>query len=820
MLGRMCSSRLRSALFWVGCFAVPIAMLCVVAAVRGVYPFGAESFLTEDLKYQYVDFFTWFRRVLAGQESVFYSTACGLGANTWGLYSYYLASPFNLLLLLFDQDHITLFVFVADALKLGCIEVAATHYLRRRFGLGRAASAVLALGYTWSLWSDTNLRNPMWMDALILLPLLMLAVWWLVRDGRWVPLAVLAAVDVICCWYTAYMTVLFLICWTVLEWWCVGRTDAAGERVPLWRLALRFARPMLVALALSAWTFVPTVWAMLEAGGVEQTSLVGIIQGIFEAGSARDAIRCLVTTTPVYMLRGLVPALYDRTHAIPQFYCGLLLMAGFIAFFASRRVPARAKRGLAVLTVVMLASIVLSPLQAIWCGFRAPTGFYSRACVFVAPVMMWAAAWVAAARLGDGGREVRTSRLVVVGVLVVADLTLGAALSWRTVYTGYTQEQHDTYVAQSREQVAELKAYDGGTWRMERTFTRAAKAALNEAMSMDYLGLSSYSSAHNQDALDFLSALGYNRAGQISMRYAHPILASDALLGVKYACSAQTVAGEAVVAGVSEVSGAATYENPYALGLGYLVSGDAATAKLDGSDPFERQNEFASALVGHAVELFRPVEAVQVEADDSTLAWDVSVPAGCVGYAYVNTPACNTDGVIMDVDGTSDWDGWQWQNALWPFAEVEGAGGGTHRVTVSLNTAGKDPAPLSEVSCDFYRLDTAALQEVTSALAGGQASFDSFGGNGISGSVTADSDGWCMISVPHETGWTVTVNGTEVQTREAFGGALTLVPVTAGENSIKMTFVSPGFVPGCAVSAAGFIGLVVWCVWHRRCRQA
>lgn len=659
----------------------------------------------------------------------------------------------------------------------------------------------------------------MWMDALILLPLLMLAVWRLVREGRWVPLAVLTAINVICCWYTAYMTVLFLILWTCLEWWCAGCEDAVGERLPLWRLALRFARPMLVALALSAWTFVPTVLSMLEAGGVEETSLVGIIQSIIGAASPRDAIRCLVTTTPAYMLRGLVPALYDRTHAIPQFYCGLLLMGGFVAFFASRRVPARAKRGLAVLTVVMLTSIVLSPLQAIWCGFRAPTGFYSRVCVFVAPVMMWAAAWVAGTRFGAGGGEVRVSRLAAVGVLVVADLMLGAFLSWRTIYTGYTQEQHDTYVAQSREQVAELKARDGGTWRMERTFTRAARASLNEAMSMDYLGFSSYSSAHNQDALDFLSALGYNRAGEISMRYAHPILASDALLGVRYACSAQPVAGESAVAGVSEVSGAATYANPYALGLGYLVSGDTATAALDGANPFERQNEFASALVGHEVTLFRPVEAKQVEADDTALAWDVSVPAGCVGYAYVNTPAGYRDGVIMDVDGASDLDGWQWQNALWPFAEVEGVAGGTHRVTVGLNTVGKDPAPLSQVSCDFYCLDPVALQEVTSALSGGQVSFDAFSGSGISGSVTAASDGWCMVSVPHEAGWTVTVNGAEVQTKEAFGGALTLVPVTAGENRIQMSFVSPGFAPGRVVSAAGVAGLVAWCAWcRRRCR--
>ena len=152
----MRSSKLGALVFWGAWFVVPIAMLCVVAAVRGVYPFGAQSFLAEDLVFQYVDFFAWFKRVLGGQESVFYSTACGLGANTWGLYSYYLASPFNLLLLLFDQEHLTLFVFVVDALKLGCMQLAAMFYLRRRFDVGRGWSGVLALGYTWCLWTATR----------------------------------------------------------------------------------------------------------------------------------------------------------------------------------------------------------------------------------------------------------------------------------------------------------------------------------------------------------------------------------------------------------------------------------------------------------------------------------------------------------------------------------------------------------------------------------------------------------------------------------------------------------------------------------------
>ena len=818
----MRSSKLGALIFWGAWFVVPIAMLCVVAAVRGVYPFGAQSFLAEDLVFQYVDFFAWFKRVLAGQESVFYSTACGLGANTWGLYSYYLASPFNLLLPFFDEAHLTLFVFVADALKLGCMQLAAMFYLRRRFDVGRGWSGVLALGYTWCLWTATNLRNPMWLDALILLPLLMWAVWELVRRGRWVPLCLLTTADVVCCWYTAYMTVLFLILVAILEWWCAECRDESGEHVPLWRLALRFARPMLLALVLCAWTFVPTVMAMLESGGVEETSLLGIIQGILGAGSPLEMAMKLFTTKPGCFVRGFVPALYDFLRPVPQFYCGVVLMGCFAGFFVSRHVTERVKGGLGVLVAVILASILLTPLQAIWCGFRAPTGFYSRVCVFVAPVLMWAAGWLWQA---ESGAPSGTSRLagllgsrVALGTVcafVIADLTLGAALAWRTLYCGYSQEYHDGYVAQSAQQISDLEELGGGTWRADRTFTRAGFAALNDEMGRGYMGISSYSSAHNQDALDFLSALGYSKPGQISVRYAAPVLSSDALLGVRYVCSQQPVAGETLLEDVSQVSGGSAYENPYALGLGYLVSGDATSAALEGGNPFERQNELASALVGPEVKLFRPAVATEAVADEGTRAWDVTVPAGCLGYAYADVPSGYVDGVMLDVDGVSQQEGWRFQQTLRPFSAVEGGEPGVHRIVMS-GIDNKKAVPLEDASCTFYYLDLNALQSLTDELGAHQATFDSFSGSGISGTVTADSDGWLMVSVPHEAGWTVTVNGAQVETRGAFGDALTLVPVAAGENRFEMTFVSPGFVPGCVVSAAGVLGLAAWAFWRRR----
>ena len=104
-MARAPAKQVRAILFWNICAVLPVLLLIVLSIWGGTYPFGPESFLTEDLKYQYIDFFTWYREVLTGDANIFYSFAQGMGSNTWGLFSYYLASPFNLIILLFDEAY-------------------------------------------------------------------------------------------------------------------------------------------------------------------------------------------------------------------------------------------------------------------------------------------------------------------------------------------------------------------------------------------------------------------------------------------------------------------------------------------------------------------------------------------------------------------------------------------------------------------------------------------------------------------------------------------------------------------------------------------
>lgn len=72
---------------------------------------------------------------------------------------------------LFGEQHIVAFVWCTTAAKLGLAGVSMGWYLRRRFCLARPQALALALCYAFSTWTQTQMRNPQWLDALVLTPL-------------------------------------------------------------------------------------------------------------------------------------------------------------------------------------------------------------------------------------------------------------------------------------------------------------------------------------------------------------------------------------------------------------------------------------------------------------------------------------------------------------------------------------------------------------------------------------------------------------------------------------------------------------------------
>lgn len=803
--------RARSALFWVACAALPVLLLLALSAWGGIYPLGPESFLTEDLKYQYIDFFTWFRHVLTGEANIFYSFAQGMGSNTWGLYSYYLASPFNFIILLFDEAHLTLAIYVIVALKLACMNTAMAWYLRRRFTLQRTRALALALCYTWSTWTATNLRNPLWLDALILLPLMAWSCRQLLRTGRFIGLSLLVAADVITCWYMAYITLLFC-CLFVLFELAVMIYDDEVRPARSWIAgrAVRFTVAILLGLGLSAWTFVPTVLAMM--GGGAKTAV-----GMFQ-------------TYPTALIRGFLPFAWNIDHA-PQFYTGLIPLVLAISMLFEKRIDKRLRALTLVFAGFLVVSSVLGPLMYVWCGFRQPNGFYCRIAFLLSFLEIWAAAFLLMRRAAcraegsntrtvswteAGGRSACAApiarKLAPFGtlVLVLADLGFNAHVCWNQLYINYPQDTHDTYVNDADTQVRELKQLDTDAfYRVDKTYNRAG-AAFNEGISHGFNQLSTYSSANNPQAVAFLNSLGYSSEGEFSSVYAAPNLVMDSLLGVRYIGTwSKPVASTETTLPHSNVT-SPVYYNPHALSLGYpCANGTNSESTLQGDDPFERQNALFAELTGIDRPLYTQLQGVEQARSDASITWAVKLPAHTIGYTYAQTGVesdwSQSVGLIVGGEMISS-EATRFSHNVRAFGE-SGDESTQHEISMVQGSPETQLPPKSQ--CLFYALNIDVFEEGIERLQSRQFTPDVFEDGHVEGVYNAEKQTDLVLSIPYDKGWSAIIDGKEVALSPAFGGGMSQIQVPEGSHRIEMRFQSPGFTVGCAASIAALAACLV-----------
>ena len=156
-------------------FVIPFLVLFLAYAVRGVFPFGNRHILTVDLYHQYAPFMAVYRDKILSGGSPFYSFAGGLGFNFYALFAYYLASPFNLLLLIFPPSFLTEAVLLITLLKIGLAGWAFHFFLRtafqRRGYRDRFLIVLRAVGFTmayaWNVMWLTRLSLPIVFAALI-----------------------------------------------------------------------------------------------------------------------------------------------------------------------------------------------------------------------------------------------------------------------------------------------------------------------------------------------------------------------------------------------------------------------------------------------------------------------------------------------------------------------------------------------------------------------------------------------------------------------------------------------------------------------------
>jgi uncharacterized membrane protein YfhO len=165
-------------------FFLPVLILEIAYIANGIFPFGNRDILMVDLYHQYAPFISDLQDKLRSFSSPLYSWSGGLGTSYLPLYSYYLASPLNLITVLFPKDNLTEAVLVLTLLKVGLSGTCFSFYLKGVHGEKSLITVAFSMLYALSGYVLAFSWNIMWMDAIYFLPLIMLGLVKLIRDGN------------------------------------------------------------------------------------------------------------------------------------------------------------------------------------------------------------------------------------------------------------------------------------------------------------------------------------------------------------------------------------------------------------------------------------------------------------------------------------------------------------------------------------------------------------------------------------------------------------------------------------------------------------
>ena len=113
-------------------FIIPVIIMILLYMSVGVIG-GNKNILTVDLANQYVEFFGALKDVLSGITSPFYTFSKTLGGNFFGIMTYYLLSPLNLLLVLFNKIDIPKFILIINILKIGLSGLTSYIFFSKKF---------------------------------------------------------------------------------------------------------------------------------------------------------------------------------------------------------------------------------------------------------------------------------------------------------------------------------------------------------------------------------------------------------------------------------------------------------------------------------------------------------------------------------------------------------------------------------------------------------------------------------------------------------------------------------------------------------------
>lgn len=197
---------------------VSLAFLCSVVLMLLVYycyeiiPFGGRTVLRMDLFHQYGPLFAELYDRLTEGKSLLYSWTTGGGGSFLGNYYNYLSSPIGALIaLIAGHENIPEAVGIMVLIKNALASASFAYYLKKSANKNDFSISAFGLLYAFCGFFIAYYWNIMWIDAMFLLPLIILGIEKIINERKCKLYIISLALAFFSNYYMAYMICIFSV---------------------------------------------------------------------------------------------------------------------------------------------------------------------------------------------------------------------------------------------------------------------------------------------------------------------------------------------------------------------------------------------------------------------------------------------------------------------------------------------------------------------------------------------------------------------------------------------------------------------------------
>ena len=807
----------RKRICYILAFSIPMILTMIAFAVNRIYPVGDKGIMLIDSAHQYLPFFTEFQRKLSGNTSLLYSFGNGLGTNFWALYAYYLSGPLNFLIVLFPERLVMEGMTFLIILKIGISGLSFSHFLMEKNKKYNFSVVAFSVMFALSNFLIGYYFNIMWLDSVMLLPLIMLGVERLVKGkgGRYYGAFLFLAIY--SNYYIGFMICIFSCIYYVVQ-------------------IISLKKPDFKKIISSAGTF---AWYSLLGGGMSAILLI-------------PAYKALELTQSVATNKGFPKELKFYTSGLTSLtqlfafvepinisnddrgklnvYCGVLILLLLGLYVLDNKIQLRERVAKIFLCIFLYVSFSVNILNYVWHGFHEQNGLPNRfAFIFVAfalslgfealqhirqldlkrilvscftpaiavilamafnygdhpiPVYMMTFllltiyTWlIMFYRLGMMKKSMFIGALAGVVIAEIGSNTIAGFVSNGTITRSiYLRDQnaYQTMIARQADTSFYRSEIDGGK---NGTLIR------NGNMYVGGRGIVIFSSTVAEGTINLVGSLGMEARANKSGYAGVSNLVND-IFGIKY-LMARIDAEE--LYGFTKIDEEGTlylYENQDVLSIGFMVEDSIVDWDLKTGASIDRLNDFIVKAAGEAA-VYKEVASYPMT-ESETLTFNLAPNEGmylelnrAVEEVKITTPTYTKSyGTFTD-------------HLLDLGCYPDGA-----EVTVEF-TAKENQHSETKLTSYSYQKDE--YEKVITKLAEHQLQITEYADDSLKGTIVVDEAKTLLLSIPYEEGWEIKVDGRKVD-YFMIGDALIGINLDSGEHTLELNYTPAGFGVGTILS--------------------